>query len=234
MTLQTLFLSLWLSLSLLQATNAVPLRLVLRSADGAPLVGEPVTLERLPDAETVLPACLTDAAGACAWAVAPGLYQVRFARPLDPVSRLALAEGGLSGFGLTVGERPVTYHFTLAGDDHVYFDAAPEAARPDPVIPSLADLEPAPDVATATPGVVETPLAVTLVRLDEGTVPRLPGETADRPRWQLLLALGLGLLLGGGLHLWTRHWQDRKRPVARLSAAPGSHSPIPGSEDPDA
>lgn len=191
--------------------QSVRLEIRLRDGAGAPVVGESVTLQRLPEEADVQPACLTGADGSCAWQVRRGLYQVLFARPLDDVSALALAEGGLRGFGLTVGEADVTYHFTLQGDGRVYFDAAPEAAVPAPIIPSFDSLQ---GGAAPTPAITFTDAAPTamieLVPVAETAVPPaapdIAGETAvtGPPSWRILLALGLGLALGGGLHLYTR------------------------------
>ena len=193
--------------------ESVTLRIRLRAADGRPLSGEPITLQRLPDEESVLPECTTDAQGACAWRVGRGLYQVLFARPLDGVTALALAEGGLRGFGLTVGEADVTYHFTLHGDGHVYFDAAPEAAVAAPIIPTPDPLHggvaplPTPK-ATAFP---ETDAQLPSTRGASPTATAVAEPVGDRSgRWPLALFVGLGLALGGGLHLWSGRRRRRK------------------------
>ena len=116
--------------------EAVTLTVQLRATDGAPLGGKAVILERLPDAAAEGPLCQTDPEGLCAWSVAPGLYQVRFpAYTLDDLSALALAEGGLSGLGITIGETAIRYAFTVQDDGHVYFDATPDAAAPTPRLP---------------------------------------------------------------------------------------------------
>ena len=118
-----------------QAAEPISLTVQLRRSDGTAVTHEPVSLERLPDEEPITPACQTDTNGRCTWPVGRGLYQLLFERPLDTISELALAEGGLRGFGVTVGEANITYHFTVHSDGRVYFDAAPEAAVPSPVIP---------------------------------------------------------------------------------------------------
>ncbi|NLF63808.1 MAG: hypothetical protein GX579_04335 [Chloroflexi bacterium] len=199
-----------------QAGDTVTLTVRLRAADGKSVAGEPVVLQRLPDEEEIGPACRTNAAGLCAWQVTRGLYQVLFERPLDGVSALALAEGGLRGFGLTVGGEDIAYHFTLLGDGRVYFDAAPEAALPVPLIPTpellLGGVAP---TASPEPGATQV----------TGPVPRPegnePGSTAGAPRnteapasqapWRFILYLALGLTAGGGLHLVSRR---RQRPAA--------------------
>lgn len=218
-------------LLLIKAANAqtagelVALSIHLRSGDGSPVVGELVTLQRLPDEEPVLPMCTSDAQGTCTWHVRRGLYQVLFERPLDEVSALALAEGGLHGFGLTVGEAPIAYHFTLHNDGHVYFDAAPEAASPAPVIPTLdllhGGVEPTPSLAETlepepTDGQVVEQLPLDSDGVDEDNVTQPPAkndETGSGQRWRLVLLVGLGLVIGGGVYL-LRHrpeWGRKRR-----------------------
>src|SRR5690606_28151427 len=113
-----------------QTAGYTHLQIRLRAGDGAAIVGETVILERLPEEERMLPECTTDAYGECSWHVNRGLYQVLFTRPLDDITALAVAEGGLRGLGITVGETDIIYHFIFHSDGHVYFDATPEAAVP--------------------------------------------------------------------------------------------------------
>ena len=193
-----------------QSGDTVPLRIQIRDEAGAPVAGERVRLERLPDAELVRPIYTTGMAGRCTWHVGRGLYQVLFSRPVDDVSALALAEGGLRGFGLTVGEEAVTYHFTFHGDGHPYFDAAPEADVPVPIIPT-------PDVhhgGVAPTAVPVEPVTATLPAVVTPTPAASPaGRTSLAPGWRLLLIAGLGVSIGGGAHLWNRHRNgERKAP----------------------
>ena len=194
-----------------QAEAGVPVQGRLRDGQGRPVAGEPLRLERLPESAAVPPDCTTDAAGQCTWQVERGLYQLRLTRPLDALTRLALAEGGLTGLGLTVGDRPLTYHFTLAADGYLYFDQAPAAARPQPFVPTWADLHVEPPLAAtaspapapageATPSSPAPPAYPAPVALPEE--PARPGWGARGAR--PLLFLGLGLALGGGLYYW-RH-----------------------------
>ncbi|MFZ1398056.1 MAG: hypothetical protein WAS33_14225, partial [Candidatus Promineifilaceae bacterium] len=118
-----------------QAAEPISLTVQLRHSDGTAVTNEPISLARLPDEEPIAPTCLTDTSGRCTWPVGRGLYQLLFERPLDAITELALAEGGLRGFGVTVGDASIVYHFTFHSDGRVYFDAAPEAAVPSPVIP---------------------------------------------------------------------------------------------------
>ena len=192
-----------------QAEAGVPVQVRLRDGQGTPVAGEPLRLERLPESAAVPPDCTTDAAGQCTWQVERGLYQLRLTRPLDALTRLALAEGGLTGLGLTVGDRPLTYHFTLAADGYLYFDQAPAAARPQPFVPTWADLHVEPPLAaTASPapapaGALASPAYPAPVALPEEPAPPAAAEAA-RPGWgaRPLLFLGLGLALGGGLYYW--------------------------------
>jgi hypothetical protein len=148
------------------------------------------------------------------------LYQVLFERPLDQVSALALAEGGLRGFGVTVGDTDIVYHFTFHSDGHAYFDGAPEAAVPAPLIPAFDALHggvaPTPVLpvmgADATPMPLPTRTPDTAPSTDSGQAVAVSTGQAYR----LLLFIGLGLAAGGGLHAWTRLKQqqsERARPT---------------------
>jgi hypothetical protein len=204
-----------------KADETVRLEIRLRDVGGTAVAGEPVILERLPEEEPM--PCLTDADGACAWQVGRGLYQVLSDRPLDQVSALALAEGGLRGFGVTVGDTDIVYHFTFHNDGHAYFDGAPDAAVPAPLIPSLHALQ---------GGVAPTPVLpvmgtdVTPMRLPTGspdTAPSTGSEQAVAPptgqTYRLLFFMALGLAAGGGLHAWSR-LKERSHGPSR----PGDHT----------
>jgi len=222
-----------------QRAGDVPLDIHLRYSDGSAVSGESITLQRLPDLQEM--SCTTDGNGRCSWSVARGLYQLIFSQPLDPVSALAVAEGGLDGFGLTVGDAPITYDFTFHHDNHVYFDADPQAAVPDPIIPTADSLHggvvPTAVSTTAVNLTTIGTMAVTLTAVPSTSVgiaaiTPLPEEDtpsqdmplsdeADaagvqvgdsdpmNPFWQLLLVIMLGLVLGGGLHLWSRKRQQK-------------------------
>lgn len=195
-------------LASLQEDTAV--HIFLRTADGLAVAGETVILERLPEDEPVLPTCTTDAAGHCTWYVRRGLYQVLFTRPLDDISALAVAEGGLQGLGITVGDEAITYHFTFHSDGRVYFDTTPDADRPTPFIPvgdtwqggtvpTAAPPDPAP---TATNPFTRTMTGEPTPTLDTA----VPQATTNS--WRLLLFIATGLVLGGGFHWWSRHRQQ--------------------------
>ena len=194
-----------------ESANLVILTVRLRHSDGRAAVREAVRLARLPE-ETAPSAgsgqavsCLTDALGRCAWPVTRGLYQVLFDRPLDLISAMAVGEGGLRGLAVTVGDTDITYHFTFhrggagaASDaDYVYFDAAPEAAVPVPIIPTAADLHVYPELpdfpATLTPTrpLLPSPLApiptAELLHIPETAV---SDEKPARFSWLLLPMLG--------------------------------------------
>lgn len=190
------------------------LQIWLRASDGTAVAGETIILERLPEAEPY-PACTTDANGQCAWRVGRGLYQVLFARPLDDISALAVAEGGLRGLGVTVGDAAIAYHFTFHSDGRVYFDAAPEAVVPSPIIPVGHGLQGG-IAPTPTPeqrvDVTATPLPEPAAQ--EESLTRESGNT-----WRLLLFMGGGLVVGGGLHLWSRRRQRLSRQSLIQNAA---------------
>jgi hypothetical protein len=200
------------------------LRVYLRYSDGTAVAGEPITLERLPQ-ELPMP-CVTDETGLCTWQVGRGLYQAIFDRPLDQISAVALAEGGLRGFGLTVGETDIAYHFVFHHDGRAYFDADPEAAVPVPIIPQFHSLQggtlPLLDdqdlVGTPTEGPTVTP------------TPNEPDEdmtAAPVNGAAVFWLVGLGLLLGGGLHLLQRSWP---RPAGhRPTAASPARSETPAT-----
>jgi len=212
----------WAALAAAQATSAqavetVSLTIQLRHSDGTAVVGEAVALERAPEAEQILPNCVTDKSGTCRWQVGRGMYQLRFSRPLDEISALALAEGGLNGLGITVGDTAVTYHFTFHNDGRVYFDAAPDAAVPSPVIPAgemlHGGIRP-----TAAPSPQSTEgIAITATPSGDDESVSLDDnehQTANYS-WRLFLFIGGGLIVGGGLHL-SRQKQASEQTTRRL------------------
>lgn len=216
-----------------QADETVRLEIRLRDAGGTAVTGESVILERLPEEEPI--ACLTGSDGACAWQVGRGLYQVLLDRSLDQVSALALAEGGLRGFGVTVGSEDITYHFTFHSDGNAYFDGAPDAAVPAPLIPSLHALQ---------GGVAPTPV-LPVMGTDATPMPLPTGspDTAVAPStgqsYRLLLFIALGLAAGGGLHAWSQLRQqddDTMQPVGQpASRRPDERTgPPPDQEVPHA
>ncbi|MBX3055895.1 MAG: hypothetical protein KF770_05420 [Anaerolineae bacterium] len=189
------------------ANGDVSLTIRLRAGDGTAVAGETVSLQRLPEEEPVSPECETDAQGKCTWYVGRGLYQVLFNRPLDDISALAVAEGGLRGLGITVGDADITYHFTFPSDGRVYFDTAPEAAVPVPLMPVgeawHGGIAPTPspivtedDPAKATPAPAPVPIQDTAV-----------SPSPSGSFWRLLLFFGGGLALGGSIHWWSRRRQ---------------------------
>jgi hypothetical protein len=228
----------------------------LRDSLGSPIAGETVLLERLPTGESEPAACVTDADGVCAWRAAPGLYQLFFERPLDEVTQLALAEGGLRRYGITVGERSVSYHFTFHHDGLVYFDSEPSAPVPVVVVPSLEDLHlghTPPATATAPPdetggaSTAETPAAQMPA---SATAMQLTGEgPSETPvlTWLLFLSIAAGLLITIALPLMLRlsppgagscrmdSWTTAL-PHNRVSRAPHRKAPsaTPEPEDSDA
>jgi hypothetical protein len=208
---------------LAQEGTTVPLHIRLRAADGSAVVGERVILERFPDEEAISPDCITNATGQCTWYVEPGLYQLLFSRPLDEISALAVAEGGLRGLGLTVGRTAVTYHFTFHSDAYVYFDAAPDAAVPEPVIPAethqhgAAVTRPVDTAVTSdhhtTPTATSLPASVVVTTM-QGS------ESATGQPWLPLVYIFLGLLLGSGLHVLQRYSSSLRRQAQKAQKRP--------------
>lgn len=198
-----------------QTAAVVALTVQLRHSDGTAVVGEAVALERPPEAEPVLPNCVTDEAGLCRWWVGRGLYQLRFSRPLDEISALALAEGGLNGLGITVGDTAVSYHFTFHSDGRVYFDAAPAAAVPQPVLPA-GELWHGGILPTLTPAVETVPPEATVLAPPEDSAAAEAIPATSETEWRLLGYIGGGLLLSVMVHLC----KERRR---RLAAAEAPH-----------
>lgn len=184
------------------------LQIRLRYSDGTAVIGETVTLQRLPEEEPITPNCTTDTNGECAWYVGRGLYQVLFERTLDDISALAVAEGGLRGLGITVGDEDITYHFTFHSDGRVYFDAAPEAAVPSPIIPAgellHGGIAPTPVLPVVDDELVEETPTPEPTSVSDTTTRTISGSS-----WHLILFIGGGLVIGGGLHLWSRKRQQQ-------------------------
>ncbi|MBX3061062.1 MAG: carboxypeptidase regulatory-like domain-containing protein [Anaerolineae bacterium] len=190
--------------------TAVPVTLIIRQADGSPAAGETVHLIRHP--EMTVYTAVTDATGRCTLTVPRGLYEVGFQATLDGVSALAVAESGLGGFGLTVGETPVTYHFTLQPDSYVYFDGAPDAAIPVPVIPHLADLHVIGGAGEATPTplpIAPVPKVTTAAASQAPTVAtaKPEPETAVTTTLVILLISLIGMAMGVTGAIVSRRWR---------------------------
>ena len=158
--------------------TAVPVTISVRSADGAPVVGTEVTLINQPDytAQTTV----ADAAGQALFNVPRGLYEIQFTADLDDVSALAVAEGGMAGFGITVGDAAITYSFTFQDDGHVYFDSMPDASVPSPIMPELEDLHFIGGAGVATPTALMITLAeATALPVIETAVGSVPAEVSE-------------------------------------------------------
>ena len=150
--------------------------------------------------------CITDATGVCSWGVEEGVYEVHWDRPMDALSVLTSAENGLNSFGVTVSDEPITYHFVLHTDNRIYFDDAPDAAIPEPIIPTMdtihlhAPLESR--VEEVEFSAENTPIAETAESSIETTQPT---EVVSGSPWRILLLIIVGLFIGSGLHLWSQH-----------------------------
>ncbi|MCL4266121.1 MAG: hypothetical protein KJ069_23125 [Anaerolineae bacterium] len=197
-----------------QSGGDTRLTIRLRASDGRAVTGETIILERLPEEEPML--CVTDQDGACVWRVGRGLYQVLFTRPLDDISALAVAEGGLRGLGITMGDASVTYHFTFHSDGRVYFDAAPDAAVPSPLIPIGEARHGGSAPTPALPAGVDEPAEVTPTP-EPTNAPDTAVRTTSGSSWRLILFIGGGLVIGGGLHLLRR----RAKPILHAPKGKG-------------
>jgi hypothetical protein len=195
---------LWL-FGVLQATGGVqaqagetPLTLWLRDSQGTAVAGESLLLVGMPEELGEPAGCVTDAEGGCTWSVRRGIYQVIFSRPLDPVSALAVAEGGLRGLGVTVGDTAVAYHFTFHSDGRVYFDAAPETAAPEaavpkPLIPTGEMLHGG--VATLVTATPAPTVVLTTVPTPRPVAPELAARPTTGQMWRMLFFIGGGALV---------------------------------------
>ena len=202
-----------------------------RTGDGSPLAGEEIILLASPDDEAVSPNCVTDDRGECAWVAGRGVYQVQFVnRNLDAVSALAVAEGGLHHFGITIGDKDIIYHFVLHRDGRIYFDQTPDAPLPSPIIPTLEDLHWHEAIATEA-AATDTP-APAIISLEvkptqtavagpptPESEPAAETPTFDKatPRRRLLFLVPIGLLLGIALHLIWKRRGKTNRPSATLT-----------------
>lgn len=217
------FLAMLVGVAEAQTAGDTRLQIRLRASDGTAVVGETVILERLPEEEPILPECITDAHGECTWYVGRGLYQVLFARPLDDISALAVAEGGLRGLGITVGDEDITYHFTFHSDGRVYFDAAPEAAAPSPIIP-VGDVLHGGTAPTPTLTVIEDEPVEETATPEPTNTPDTAVDPSSGSSWRLILFIAGGLVIGGSLHLWSRKkqtsGQKTKKPKDQATTRP--------------
>ena len=214
---------LWAGIASAQTGDDIQLRIRLRYSDGTAVTGETVILQRLPEEETITPECETDSNGECIWYVGRGLYQVLFTRPLDDISALAVAEGGLRGFGITVGDENITYHFTFHSDDRVYFDAAPESAVPSPIIP-VGDLLHGGTAPTPTLTVIEDEPVEETPMPEPTSASDTAVDTAPSNSWRLILFIAGGIVIGGGLHLWSRKKQTADQTTTRPSDEEPNHA----------
>lgn len=120
------------------APSSILVTIQLRDSQGLGLAGVAVLILRPPENE-LANGCTTDATGRCQVALGRGIYAVNIAHSaLSELNQLAVAEGGLGDLGITVGGEAITYGFVVAADGYLYFDAAPQAAQPEPIFPTEA------------------------------------------------------------------------------------------------
>ena len=136
-----------------------------------------------------------------------GVYEVHWDRPLDDLSLLTSAENGLNSFGVTVGTAPIAYHFVLHTDSRIYFDAAPDAALPEPIIPTIDTIHTHAPIASrvgeAAFSAENTPIP-TAFPTDLPTEITQPTATNPSASWRIFLLIVVGLFVGGGLLLWSQ------------------------------
>ena len=179
------------------AQNTVELDIHLRDAEGQPLANEPIRIAEPFAPSSSYAVCLTNAEGMCRWGVTQGVYEVHWGQTLDALSQVASAENGLQSIGITVGQTPITYHFVLHNNDHIYFDAASASSVPQPIIPSQETL--------FTHGVDRSVESTTTMPLSEPVVvSEVEVSSTSSNGWHLLLFVALGLCIGGSLHYWSR------------------------------
>lgn len=182
-------------------TQTVTIRL--RRLDGTPIPQESVRVIRLPD-DTEYTA-VTDLQGLAHFEIGRGIYEVHLSTMLDEVSALAVAEGGLEGFGITVGDADIQYSFVLHSDRRFYFDATPELESASPIIPQLEDLHFVNGAIqpTATPQTAVT-VASTLTPEAQTDFDQLEKEMPQTP-W--LFFVVVASMMGTYL-FWTRKKQN--------------------------
>jgi hypothetical protein len=207
-------LSLW-SLGLLiwiwqaVAPQMTTVNVQLRAADGSPIVGTSLQLVAFSAELAQAQPCLTNRAGSCIWPVEAGLYELLSDQPLDALSRYAVAESGLRGLGITVGDAPITYTLTIQPDNFLYFDTAPDALTPVPFIPTEANTHLTfTPTATAEVSAVGEPSQTTENTLtDTTTTNPSAAETVSEDSSlsnRLLIIIGIGSGIGIGLALLPR------------------------------
>ena len=189
----------------------VSVEVFVRDTNGAPLANEPIRIALSFSADTANRECLTDSTGRCQWEVESGIYELYWERWLDALSRQAAAENGLSTFGITVGDIPITYHFVLHSDNRIYFDAAPDAAIPDPIIPTEAMIFQHGRVEGQAEGVRFSAEITPTLSADTTQITTLETSSNPTTMWRILLFILVGLLIGGTLHLWSQQRVGGKR-----------------------
>ena len=130
--------TLFIFLLLLQIQTNVSVTVQVRYLNGDPFLQ---TIQLRNDEGEPLQTCQPDADGRCTMQLARGLYLVEpTGTQLDAVSAAAAVEIGGQWLAITVGDRPLDYSFVI-DEGAVYFDDAPNSARPQPIRPTQADLE---------------------------------------------------------------------------------------------
>lgn len=174
----------------------------IRQENGTPVPLEEVRIVWLPGQEAQM--ALTDQSGTAQFTLPRGMYEVHFSPPLDEVSLLAVAEGGLSSFGITVGDEAIAYSFVYHSDGRLYFDETPNSESATPIIPLLAELHFVNGVQQPTPtfNLPDVPSAI-----DADPQVEAGGEQEDEQTTAVFLFALLGIV--GAFFLW-RYRQHRQ------------------------
>jgi hypothetical protein len=116
----------------------VPVTIQVRYMDGSSF-NLPIQIRS--DDGQLLQTCNPDRLGRCTVSLSRGLYLIEpTGTQLDPLSAAAAAEIGGRWLAITVGDNEIEYSFVI-DENAVYFDAAPNAARPRPIRPTQVDID---------------------------------------------------------------------------------------------
>ena len=189
-------------------TATVSIRL--RELDGRPISQESVRIVKHP--EFTEQTAVTGLDGRADFQLSRGIYEVHLSTMLDDVSALAVAEGGLEGFGITVGDDEIEYSFVFNTDERFYFDATPEQETASPIIPQLDDLHFIPGIhPTSTPRILGNVSSKSTPEMD--TPFGIPEENSPQRPWPLFVVMG-GMIFS--YEFWTR--RQKKQQAKKVKA----------------
>ncbi len=183
------------TLTLVQMQPLVAVTLQVRDLNGRAFA-RPIQIRD--DEGNPLQTCQPDVNGRCTVQLTRGLYQIEpMGTQLDPLSAAAAVEIGGRWLAITVGDEPLAYGFVI-DEGAVYFDNTPNAARPQPIRPTQADLAAhfsEGDSATeASSLAAETPQATAHPPVSPSTT--VSAQSADTTTHNRLLLFVLTLTMG--------------------------------------